>query len=861
MLSPGARLGPYEIVSPLGAGAMGEVYRARDPRLGRDVAIKVLPPGFAADSDRLRRFEAEARAVAALNHPNVIAVYDVGSDAGRPFLVTELLQGETLRGRLLEGPLPPRLAIELAVQIARGLAAAHDTGIVHRDLKPENVFVARDRRVKILDFGLAKQVAPETSASSASTRLSAQTEAGLVIGTAGYMAPEQVRGETADHRADLFAFGAILYELASGRRAFHAPTSAETMSAILNSDPLPMSSASRPVPPALERIVRHCLEKDPRERYQSAHDLAFHLQGLLDSADAGSGRTPAGAAARLARWAVPAAVVIGLGGGLLVGKPIWIREAAAPPSFHRVTFRSGFVWSARFAPDGRTIVYSASWAGGPLETFSTRPESPESRSLGLSNSNILSISQSGEMAVLVHANYVGGWAYQGTLARLPLEGGAPREILNGVLWADWAPRGGDLAVARQWGGKCRLEYPIGTPLYETAGMIREPRFSPSGDRIAFLDQLTSTDDRGAVAILDRSGKVTRLTGLWKSVQGLCWALNGNEIWFTAAESGPSRAVYAVSRQGRVRTILRPPGSLAIQDISRDGQVLLVDWTVRYGIAARTASDPSERDLSWLDWSQARDLSRDGTALLFTEGGVGGGDSYGVYLRRTDGSSAVRLGEGEALALSPDTRWALSILQGSQPRPVLLPTGAGQARTLPRGPIREYSLGTWMPDGEHVILLGSEAGHGSRYYIQDVNGGEPSPITPEGAAGFGFGAHVVSPDGTLLAAKGPNGKISLYPVSGGAPRPIPGLLDGEFPIRWSDDGRSLYAALPPPGRRTLELSKIDVRTGKRIVWRRLVRPEAADVTRIGNPLVAADGRAYAYTYGSHSSNLYLVGGLK
>jgi Tol biopolymer transport system component len=554
-------------------------------------------------------------------------------------------------------------------------------------------------------------------------------------------------------------------------------------------------------------------------------------------------------------------LVTGVAGGIFVGRPIWTNDAAAPPSFHRVTFRSGFVWSARFGPDGRTIVYSASWGGGPLEVYSTRPESPESRSLDLSNSNILSISQSGEMAVLLHAEYARGWAYHGTLARLPLEGGAPREILNGVLWADWAPRGGDLTVVRDLGGKRRLEYPIGTPLYETVGTIREPRFSPSGDLIAFLEHPILGDDRGSVAIVDRSGKVARLTGVWKSIQGLAWAPRGNEIWFTAADEGPIRALFAVSRRGRVRTILRPPGSLAIQDISRDGQVLLADWTMRYGIAERHASDAAEHDLSWFDWSQARDLSRDGKVLLFSEGGEGGGPSYGVYLRKTDGSPPVRLGEGDALALSPDAKWVLAIQHGSRPRPVLLPTGAGQARTLPQGTIREYQFGSWMPDGERVIFLASEPGHGSRFYIQDVAGGEPSPITPEGMTGFGYGAHTVSPDGKLLAAQGPDGRISLYPLGPGAPHPVTGLLQGEFPIRWSEDGRSLYAALPPPGRRSLQISRIDLRTGKRASWRKLVRTDTADVTRIGNPLVAADGSTYAYTYGAHSSNLYLVRGLR
>jgi eukaryotic-like serine/threonine-protein kinase len=840
---------------------MGEVYRARDPRLGRDVAIKVLPPTFAADPDRLRRFQQEARAVAALNHPNIIAVFDVGTDGGRPFLITELLEGETLRSRLLAGPLSLRLALDFAVQFARGLAAAHDKGIVHRDLKPENLFVAKDRRVKILDFGLAKQAGPDSAiAPTASTTTPVVTEPGLVLGTAGYMAPEQVRGLPADHRADFFAFGAILYEMLSGRRAFHAPTSAETMTAILHSDPPPISSMGREVPPALDRIVRHCLEKDPKERYQSAHDLAFQLQTVLDPAEAEAGRALP-TRGRVRRWLVPAALVIGLASGLLVGRPIWTSGGATPPSFHRVTFRSGFVWSARFAPDGRTIVYSASWGGSPLEVFSTRPESPESRSLDLSNSNILSISQSGDMAVLLHAEYAGGWAYKGTLARLPIEGGAPREILTGVLWADWAPREGDLAVVREFDGKRRLEYPIGNRLYETAGTLREPRFSPSGDRIAFLDHPIFGDDRGIVAMVDRAGKVTRLTTLWKSIQGLAWSPSGNEIWFTAAEEGPIRALYAVSRSGRLRTILRQPGSLAIQDISRDGHVLLADWTMRYGIAGRRASDSSERDFSWLDWSAARDLSSDGQSLLFTEGGEGGGASYGVYLRKTDGSPAVRLGEGEAMALSPDAKWVLSVQHGDKPRPILLPTGAGQARMLPQGRIREYQDGSWMPDGERVLLLGSEQGRASRFYIQSVAGGDPSPVTPEGVTGLGFGAHTISPDGKLLAGRGPDGRISLWPLGPGVNRPVPGLLEGEFPIRWSADGRSIFAALPAPGRRSVELSKIDLESGKRTPWKRLVPADAVGVTRVGSPLISADGGTYAYTYGSHNSNLYLVKGLR
>ncbi|HLN93764.1 MAG TPA: serine/threonine-protein kinase, partial [Thermoanaerobaculia bacterium] len=280
-LSAGTRLGPYEILSPIGAGGMGEVYRAKDPRLGREVAVKVLPASFSKDPDRLRRFEHEARAAGVLNHPNITAVYDIGSVEGSPYVVSELLEGETLRSRLDAGPLAPRKALDYAIQIARGLAAAHEKGIVHRDLKPENLFVTKDGRVKILDFGLAKLIRSEEGVDLTELpTATVGTEPGIVMGTLGYMSPEQVRGKPTDHRSDIFAFGAILWEMLSGRRAFHADTPADTMTAILTKEPPDLSASGRDVPPGLERIVRHCLEKNVDERFHSAHDLAFDLEAL-----------------------------------------------------------------------------------------------------------------------------------------------------------------------------------------------------------------------------------------------------------------------------------------------------------------------------------------------------------------------------------------------------------------------------------------------------------------------------------------------------------------------------------------------------------------------------------------------------
>ena len=407
------QLGPYKITSPIGAGAMGEVYRARDTRLQRDVALKTLPASFTNDADRLRRFEQEARSVAALNHPNIVAVYDVGEAAGVHYIVSELLEGETLRQRIPLTGMPVRKAIELAVQLASGLAAAHEQGIVHRDLKPENIFVTRDGRLKILDFGLAKLRRPQALTETISGVTSAETEAGQVLGTVGYMSPEQVRGEPADHRSDIFSFGSILFEMLNGCRAFKRNTGAETMTAILNED-VPEFSAPAAIEPVLERIVRHCMEKQPAQRFQSAKDIAFDLESV-----SGISTTTAAASAGVKRnrWLRPAAAaLLLLGGGLILGAWLSPRAETIHPKLHRITFRRGTISSARFTPDGN-LVFGAAWEGRPIELFSAQAGSTESRSLGLTTTDILSVSPSGELAVSINNHSGAGFESLGMLAR------------------------------------------------------------------------------------------------------------------------------------------------------------------------------------------------------------------------------------------------------------------------------------------------------------------------------------------------------------------------------------------------------------------------------------------------------------
>ena len=550
VLTAGSRVGPYEVVAPLGAGGMGEVYRAKDPRLSREVAIKVLPASFSQDPDRLRRFEQEARAAGVLNHPNITAVYDIGTHEGAPYVVSELLEGETLRGRLAGGALPQRKAIDYATQIAHGLSAAHEKGIVHRDLKPENLFVTKDGRVKILDFGLAKLIHPEEKGSKTELpTATAGTEPGVVLGTLGYMSPEQVRGQPADVRSDIFAFGAILYEMLSGQRAFSGASAADTMSAILVKEPPDLSLTDRTISPALDRIVRHCLEKNPEERFHSAHDVAFDLD-TLSTVSAPAARPSAFPAARK-RGLWPAAAVLVLlaaVGGLayLTGKRNGVQRL---PDFSQLTFRRGFIALARFAPDGQTLVYSAAWEGNPFQLFVGRPGSAEATPLQPPGAVLLAVSPSGEMALQLRPRQT-AFFWVGTLARAPLAGGAPREVLEGVQWADWSPDGGSLAIVRDYGGKNRLEFPVGKSLYETGGFITHPRVSPRGDLVAFLDHPTQGDDGGFVAVVDGGGRKRTLSQRWSSVQGLAWAPGGGEIWFTATHVGGNRSLYAVSLNGR-----------------------------------------------------------------------------------------------------------------------------------------------------------------------------------------------------------------------------------------------------------------------------------------------------------------------
>ncbi|MEP7028493.1 MAG: protein kinase [Candidatus Eisenbacteria bacterium] len=824
VMSAGTMLGPYEIRELLGAGGMGEVYRARDSRLARDVAIKILPASLAQDEDRLKRFHREARAAGQLNHPNVMAIFDVGT-GDVPYFVCELLEGQELRARLDQGALPPRKAVAIAVQVARGLAAAHERGILHRDLKPENLMILANDHVKILDFGLAKLMQRDPVAGDQTGPILSQlTMTGTFMGTASYMSPEQIREQPADHRADLFAFGAILYEMLTGRRAFDGASHADRMSAILKSEPPALPPAVETALPGIGAIVAHCLEKSPESRFQCAADAAFALE-LVDRGVAPVAPGPPAGEAALRRH-----------------------------TFRRTTYREGSILSARFATDGQAICYGAAWEGRPVELFWAYPGSPESRALGFPRTDLLAIAPSGEMAVSLRRRARGGFVYTGMLARMPVGGGAARELLEGVFEADWSPDGRQLCVVREENGLTRIEYPMGTPLYQTPGWVSHVRVSPSGDFIAFLDHPVRGDDMGSVAAVDLKGVVRTLSTGWSSARGLAWGPGGREILFSAFRTGVGRSLYAVNLEGTERPILEVPGHMTLLDVSAQGAALIVLENERARVQFLPAGESLPRDLTWLDWTLVRSLSPDGARVLIDETGIGGGELHSTYLRGTDGSPAVRLGDGACLDMTPDGQWALAVVGHGPTRLDLLPCGAGSPRTIPIDTLNVH-YAAFFPDGETLCVLGQEPGGGPRLYTVNSITGKHAAFTEEGISSYDV---LVAPDGQRVAARGPDQAMMLFPLDGGTPTRVAGVAESDRAIRWSTDGRAIFVFTR--GELPAKIFRIDLETGERKLWKELAPSDPTGVEGLTMVRLAQDEQTYAYSYAQRLNDLYVVEGL-
>ena len=822
-LPAGTRIGPYEILGPLGAGGMGEVYRARDGRLGRDVAIKILPEAVAADRDALSRFEREARAVAALSHPNILAIHDFGVDAGRAYSVTELLEGRTLRDRLAEGPLPVRKAIDCASQIARGLAAAHDKGIVHRDLKPENVFVAADGQVKILDFGLAKVGAPgevggapDPSSLTQSPTIHLATRPGVVLGTIGYMAPEQVRGVAVDHRADLFAFGAVLFEMLTGTRAFKGATTADTMTAILREDPPAMSATNRAIPPAIERLVQHCLEKNPAERFQSARDLAFHLEaasgvsgasvetslpGVLPSV--GGALASAGRAALLGTGL--AAAVLGVALGVLLDRKLNRPQPAAPPSLRQLTY-TGADFDPTVSSDGRLIAYTSAREGGRRIWVKQYPGGDEV-ALTAGPDRFPRFSPDGTQVLFIRAGTTSD------LYRVPVVGGEPRRVLEQVHFADWSPDGRQIAFVRRLHEQDHSVSIVGLVGVSGEGMreiarmenidVDFPRFSPDGSSVALIMQTAENVPQSILLLrLDGSGKKTleppppagALTPVAWSGDGRSIVYGQEEAYVAAgAVGGSGRLIRQEVESGRAEILMWMPARPIDLAILAPGKLILASTTLRINLVATTLGKENAALTSrWITRGNANDrqpvFSPDGEWVMFSSNRSG---NLEVWKASTSTGAIRRLTDDPAQdwdpAFSPDGRQMLWSSNRTGHFEIWIGNADGTgARQLTNDGV-DAENPTMTPDGKWVVYNSSNPAHSGVWKIR-ADGAEATRLVP-GA----WSTPEVSPDGEWVAFRTrvlPR-VIHVARLSDGRVEPMrivasPTLIAGR--PRWMPDGR-------------------------------------------------------------------------
>jgi serine/threonine protein kinase len=866
-LSPGTRLGPYEILSPLGAGGMGEVFKAKDTRLDRFVAVKVLPEQLAKNEEALAGFEREAKAVAALNHPNILGIHDFATQGETSYVVMELLEGESLRTRLKQGSLTPRKATELAIQIAEGLAAAHEKGIVHRDLKPENLWITKDGRLKIFDFGLAKQLGPmgarsDSYAPTAALSLGHQTDHGMILGTLGYMSPEQVRGEAVDARADIFSFGAVLFEMLTGRHAFVRDTASDTLAAILRDDPLETEGTSRPIPPGLQRILHHCLEKRPEQRFYSAHDLGFALYILSSAEESAPLSAPFAPQNRRTTWiwaALAAVLFVGTG---FAGWYLW--GGTAPlPSFRPLTHERGTLSAARFVPNSPEVIYSAQWAGESSKWYSLRLDSSGTRPLPGSEGILLSVSATREGIGLARP-YLSHGVECGSLFGLPLAGGAQREWVSAEVWgACQGSQAGELAaVIGEYGGEIRLEWPLGRIVLKGFDTLRCLRIRD--DLLAFFQEQGDSTEDGNVNLIDRNGKVRLLTPV-HGFTGLAWGPRGDEIWISTYRDGES-CLLAVDLSGGTRTLLRHGERLEIQDVDATGRVLAALDSYQDQTFGRGRGESSDRDLGWLDAQTTMGLTADGKSALLMPMSEWSWVVGTLYLRPLSGEPAQSLGLGQGEpTISADGKWVVTFTLEPALSVVIIPTGVGTPRHVPIPDFAGNNLRVdLLPDGKTAIVCGRRHQEAYAFYALDLDSGNLRKISPPG--GYFAYQTLLSPDGGWLAyvhftGKATNGEspIEICRTDGTGTRAVLSLPRSEAISGWGPDSSSLMVwnrnKLPA------EVDRVDLATGRRTRVLTVLPADPVGILGIQGLQITPDARAYTYNVTRELSELFLIEGLK
>ncbi|HEX5042143.1 MAG TPA: protein kinase [Candidatus Polarisedimenticolaceae bacterium] len=855
-LASGIRLGSYTIAAPIGAGGMGEVYRAMDTRLGRQVAIKVLPSEVARDPDRLARFEREAQLLASLNHPNIAGIYGLDEADGKAFLVLELVEGEDLQQRLKRGPVPVDEALALALQLAAALEAAHEKGIVHRDLKPANVKVTAEGQVKVLDFGLAKAYGADRSGpvldpGNSPTMTEAATSAGMILGTAAYMSPEQARGRAVDKRADVWAFGVVLYEMLTGQRLFTGETISDTLAAVLTREP-DLGALPPGVPPRIRALLARCLRKDPKERLRDIGDARIELQekesvpAPIAAADDRPRKRPRW------RWLVLTAA-LGLAGGAVLGA--WAMRrflVTEPPTFRQLSFERGLVHSARFAPDGQTVLYGAALEGRPLALYSTRTDGFGSRAMDVGEADIAGISREGQMALLLGRHHVGTWLRVGTLATVSLAGGTPREVLGDVYDADISPDGQQFAVVLQQGDHQVLQYPIGKELYRTEGWIAAPRISPDGKRVAFVNHRVWGDDLGDVRVVGEDGKMASLVPEYQYMMGVAWGRRGADVWFSGAEDPGGGLLGVATLDGHVRRVLRTPALIRLSDLARDGRLLVLTDDTRALLAGRLAGDSAERPYVGSPSESVAAIADDGAIFAGNNGDLVVNGEYGIQVRRA-GGAPVQLGLGSAVGMTPDGKFVFSTGLSSK-RSVLTkrPVGAGQVREFDLGDVLIQTSGgrtlTCAADGNRVAFMGQRAGHGRVAYVMDLETSRIQPVSEEGAY-----SALISPDGEKVAVgdllRGPQ----TCSASSKQCASILGLGQKDLPLAWSPDGRGLLVwdrTLPA------RIYHADLVTGRRELVQEITAPDPVGLM-YAFATFSANGRYHLMRYRRNQSQLYVM----